>query len=441
MPKSKVIWTFSGRIQVEENLTGEREPAVVEVKWSDPDPGDPDRVQTGTIPEYQRYHTRDLVGVGVEIAAAQKSGTFNKWKTTHTDANGRFRVEFSQKNKDRRFRVRVFLRDDRLKISHITRTTLIQVKPILVEKDINLRSGRTINFGTLTISTKPPLGQAARNDARRASIWYVLRSLQDHLQAIDPWLDFNKERLRVIYPANLQTWAREATVHVTRYYYNLSTILHESMHIWNYQHNTGTTNWMASWIYKGGAFNTHNKKESRSVAFHEGFAGWASDILQQMVFRGRNPSFLPYNKHHLFQEYEIEDMDDLQRSDAGVKSALHFLTFHNPNRLRFGTRDEAPPGVASLCRYLSDAEYNEWVAQPKTANLDYSDVLLAFRGVDGSAYPEHWFVGDPKLGVVSFYDRIAALNPDKFPEDVKEKYLSVLDPESTEEFEPYRRPL
>ncbi|MDA0710673.1 MAG: hypothetical protein O3B73_10745, partial [bacterium] len=67
--------------------------------------------------------------------------------------------------------------------------------------------------------------------------------------------------------------------------------------------------------------------------------------------------------------------------------------------------------------------------------------LLAFRGVDGSAYPEHWFVGDPKLGVVSFYDRIAALNPDKFPEDVKEKYLSVLDPESTEEFEPYRRPL
>ena len=77
-------------------------------------------------------------------------------------------------------------------------------------------------------------------------------------------------------PASGEPWARGVladNVYITPGTYNLVTLVHEVMHLWNYQHNAGVSNWLgAVW----GDSDTAGHQEQPNIAFHEGFAEYAA---------------------------------------------------------------------------------------------------------------------------------------------------------------------
>ena len=60
-------------------------------------------------------------------------------------------------------------------------------------------------------------------------------------------------------------------------------------------------------------------------------------------------------------------------------------------------------------------------------------MLLAFRGGQHENWPTDWEVGDEQFGLLRFFDRLSDIFPDKFPEETRDIFLRVLDPEGSEE--------
>ena len=60
------------------------------------------------------------------------------------------------------------------------------------------------------------------------------------------------------------------------------------MHLWNYDHNHGTINWLGAVCSLRGEhpidLTTHNTQENPNVAFAEGCSEWASNALLNAVW-------------------------------------------------------------------------------------------------------------------------------------------------------------
>lgn len=63
------------------------------------------------------------------------------------------------------------------------------------------------------------------------------------------------------------------------------------MHLWNYDHNTGTANWLAA-VACPPDLSTHGKAEQRPIAFQEAFAKYAEQALLHELWGGEANSNL-----------------------------------------------------------------------------------------------------------------------------------------------------
>lgn len=148
---------------------------------------------------------RNLSGVRVVISGTTTGAKWRQWGVCRTDANGRFRLEVDKGNARRRFKLKVFLEDQFLRIMRPRFLRVgrdkgeTQSAPMEVLRDENKRTGQNINFGTITLDDNASGGKE-RRQGRRATIWYVGKKIQDELLVHDEWLGFNKQ-LTVVYPS------------------------------------------------------------------------------------------------------------------------------------------------------------------------------------------------------------------------------------------------
>ena len=195
------------------------------------------------------------------------------------------------------------------------------------------------------------------------------------------------------------------------------------MHLWNYQHNYGTTNWINAVLGDG---STHSHRENANVAFHEGFASYARDELMHDIW-GRAPK-KPVTRWHLTQS-GLQGIDRVEHHDDGVKWGLRLLTATDIYRYEFGPGHNGSHGT-----------YPDRVDQParcpRAPNLDFWDVVRVFKPHASKGWDRQWEVHRKDYGLRRFFRRAADIL-DQFSEADRLMYLDMLD--STVSREPQSR--
>jgi len=402
-------WELAGRLQVRETLTE----------------------STSQI--------RNLSGVNVKISGTTTGTKWREWKTVRTDAEGRFSLVMDKGNSRRRFKIKVFLEDQFLRVM---RPRFLRVArdqgekesaPIEVLRDENKRSGKNIDFGVIILDDQA-VNNVERRHGCRAALWYTAKHISDELLSHDSWLGFD-EQITIVYPSVWMTsgMGNRARIASDRFgstpSYNRTDVIHEIMHIWNYQHNSGTTDWVTA-----GWNGTHNRQERPNIAFHEGFAQWASRSLQHLLWSGGQ--MLPANKFWVSSNNngpEVMSLDEFERSDFCVESALSFLMHPTPNLLTFGSATASSNGTARNVAITLAPAISIAMICPRQS-LDFWEVLQSFRGGQHESWPTDWDVGSGDFGLLRFFDRLSDIYPTQFPQESKDTYIRVLDPTTEEEF-------
>lgn len=246
---------------------------------------------------------------------------------------------------------------------------------------------------------------------------------EDEMLAVNtpPGLGFTNS-IAVVYPARVVSGSsyangatRTAYIHNTaaRDQWSVDTIVHEVMHLWNYQ-QTGVSNWLAAVCFDG---NTHGFQEQPAIAFHEGFAEWAKNELMTRLW-GR-PRVRPTSRFGLAQR-DLNDVDTLERSDFGVLAGLHLLTTPDIHGHIFGTSASAPDGRPTATA-TGPADLSG-LSCPASPEIDLFDVLRVFLPHPAQGWPTYWQVGQKEFGLVEFYRRASDILP-PFDNATKALYL------------------
>ena len=406
-------WTVKGKVQVRENLT------------------DP----TGVTRD------RGLKSIEVKVSGAALGRVYKSWGTVRTDADGNFSITRTKSCSSRHFRVKIRLQHSELKVK---KGDLADASSDWIEF---FETGSRRNPGTLDIGTKrftdgpTSIDQRVvagftffvgtefndRDNFRRALAWYVTKKVIDTFQAKGPSFDF-KSRITVKFPAwvvSNTSYANgiERTVFIdpskivdatgnfdTDKY--MQTVVHEVMHLWDYDHNHGTSNWLNAVFGRG---STHNFQEQPYIAFHEGFAKYAQEDIFHEIWGWNKESVVSRSavSIHPFisRGQTLEDLSMVERSDIAVANGLHMLTAQDIYPSSGGKLD-----LFTTCR--------------SSPNVTFWDVLKVFEASPSDGFTTAWRVGKRRNGLLAFYDRAAGIL-DHFTEEDKDLYLDLIDPSGT----------
>lgn len=384
-------WTTTGTVRVKENVT------------------------EGVV----RY--RPLANAHVRVLGSLlKSGGFVIWGYARTDANGTFRYSTRRTCSKRNIRAQVRLDDGALQVANPSGNEWMTVFTTSGH-----RGSGTISAGTRTFSQGSGGTLGDTRNVRRAITWYAVKHLMAVLKSQNSWLAFDR-KIHVRYPANTLgnvsyasglTMTAYIDVHGSSDAWKMDTLIHEVMHLWNYQHNSGTTNWLDAVLSDG---STHGFQENPNVAFHEGFAAFAKDEVMYHLW-GRS-KVLPRTRWG-FTSAGLTNLDLIEGSDRGVKYALYLLTAEDIYGLRFGT------GTSSSRGTVADRVTSPTTC-PSSPDLTFWDVLMAFKARPDRGWSHDWQVGNSSYGIYRFYDRISDIS-NRFSSADRNMYLALLDPEGS----------
>jgi hypothetical protein len=405
---AQITWTITGRIMVEESELS----------------GIPTR--------------RPLANVEVEIEASN-FGKYAAWGTVRTNTDGYFTLRKEKDKSKRKFKIKARFADTELEVnSGVLGDIGDFISPAIVIFEHSQEvEGPSINIGTRCFESGASGELGDLETRRRALVWYVWKTIINTMQAEDAYFGF-QGKIRFIYPAKVVSGQSYANG-VTRCAYihegdlwNIETPVHEGMHLWNYDHNYGTANWFGA-VFCPPDLNTHGQAERRPIAFHEGFAKYASlEMLNELWGNdGEGGSTRlkekPYSRYALLHDLHLDTADEVEQSDEGVFRALCLLTSRALYFRRFGDKDTRLPSHP----------YPEVVPQngrdcPEPPKVTIWDVLKVFQANPGVGYPTEWQVGNNDYGVRRFFDRAAGVlaNLDHATKDLM---LSLIDPTSKEE--------
>ncbi len=402
---ARQTWTIKGRIRVKEDET------------------------TG------RKQIRDLKGIEVEVSGSTISSSigWNEWGTVRTRSDGSFSLSVNKNKQKRYIRVRVRFRSDDLEIKG-AKLDIFESNWHLIYKSTSKKEGPTIDIGTRTFKAGGARDLGEEDYRRQAVAWYLCRTMIDTLVDKDPYFAFEK-KINVVYPAKVISGVpyangidRTAYIHKGQddRWWSAETVLHEVMHLWNYDHNKGTANWLDAICFD---WDTHGRQENPNIAFHEGFAQYAAEELLFHIW-GQDKR-LPYNRRFLHQK-GLYDLDMIERNDFGVTSGLHLLTARGKfgfYKFLFGTSDTYPDNQngsrVSIASMIP-------TGCPRSPGLDFWDVLRAFEKHPGAGWDTEWQVGKAEYGLVRFYERCCDIY-DSFNKSTRDLLLDLLDPSKTVE--------
>ncbi|MGC2237179.1 MAG: carboxypeptidase-like regulatory domain-containing protein [Pyrinomonadaceae bacterium] len=410
---SKVTWTITGRITVNENAI------------------------SGIMTN------RAVAGAEVEISASNL-GVFASWGKVRTDAAGNFSLKIEKDKSKRKFKVKVRFEDNDLAINSGAMADMANfLSPAITifEHDHEVE-GPTINIGTKTFESGANGELGTLDNRRRAITWFAVKTLINTLRNRDSYFAF-KSKIRVIYPANNVSGAcyangvtRSAYIHSTDKsdQWSVETVFHEVMHLWNYDHNHGTANWLAA-VFCPPDMDTHGQSERLNIAFHEGFAEFAANELLWQIFGNEDKSAerkirkqLPYNRYALVHELKLDTVDEVEQSDKGVFRALCLLVMSQIYDYQFGNKDTAL-STAPFPKQI----HTDGLACPHPMSFaTIFDVLKVFQANPAKGYSNEWEVGGRDYGVRRFIERAGDIL-DNLDNTTKNLMLGLIDPNSREE--------
>jgi hypothetical protein len=418
----KTLWTVSGCVQVFDYLTEWDFSGFIHgPKGSSGAPG-PNK-------------NRPLQNIEVRIQASRKDkGGFRTWDTVRTNSRGNFTYRGRQQTKTHRIRIRIRYNDNDLAVLDPRGVDQMRTRWITVYEDGQKRRATTRNIGALTFNKRSRHKELGKEENQIQGIfWFAAHRLIRRLQQEDPWLAF-KGKVHITWPARLFTGAsfaqnllKNRTAHIHRGVsdgHKILTLFHEMMHLWNYDHNKGTSNWLASIasFRHGLDFATDGEQENPNIAFHEGFAEFAGWELWRTLFRIKRVK--PYTRYFLKQHQEVTTGAEAEQNWLGVMSGLLLLTDPDLYRYTFGPADS--PG-SSYPKTIPPSS-----GCPVPPAMRVWDVMKVFQANPRAGWKTDWQVGGRKNGLYKFYDRTKDISPSLDAATVR-LLRDLLDPESTRE--------
>jgi hypothetical protein len=406
-------WTVKGKVQVRENIT------------------DP----TGVTRD------RGLKSIEVKVSGATVGRVYKSWGTVRTDADGNFSITKTKSCSRRHLKVQIRLQHSELKVK---KGDLADASSdwIEIHETGSRRNPGTLDIGTDRFTDGPTSIDRRdlagitffvstefndRDNFRRALAWYVTKKVIDTFQAKGPSFDF-KDRITVKFPAwvasntsyanGIERTAFIDPTHIVDAAGNfdtdeyIQTVVHEVMHLWDYDHNFGTSNWLNA-VFG----TTHNFQEQPYIAFHEGFAKYAQEDIFYEIWGWRKEHFVSRSALTASElgprslGQVLEDLSMVERNDIAVARALHLLTAQDIYPSSGGKFD-----LFTTCR--------------SSPNVTFWDVLKVFEASPSDGFTTAWPVGNRRTGLLAFYDRAAGIL-DHFTEEDKDLYLDLIDPSGT----------
>ena len=407
-------------------------------------------------------HDRPLKGIEVKVSASDigADGPWTKWGIATTKADGKFELNQTNNGADRFIRVEARLVGDDLevndsKLDDLASLDLLDENWRTVWKSNGQVSGPGVPTGSQIFGGSTSFDLGDETYRRQALIWYVLRATLDRFVQEDPWFVL-KGKYAAIYPAHT-LGGTSYTNGITRMSYldvggegidwQPETVLHEFMHMWNYDHNTGTINWLGAVCSLRGHhpvdLSTHGFQENRNVALAEGFSEWAQNALRAELWG--IPLNRPYNRRTLAVDPDnrlfgldilrLTTLEMVQRSDLGVDSVLRLLHTADPNGwwgALFGTRDTYPdhrladPDEVGVKPSLTDR-----VVPAGKDHLSVWEIMRAFRAHPGTKWDTDLQVGNVDYGIMRFVERVVDIY--MLGEEVRLMLERCADPLATDE--------
>ena len=320
----------------------------------------------------------------VKVSAREKIlgvwGPFNSWDTVSTKSDGSFEVKKDKDKSDRQFKIEVLFKDNTLKIypendglwntitegftdmfGEITDKVEDAVEQLLEQtsriaydvkwfkildedKDDKKHSHGTIDFGDFIFggSSKQDLGDSIA--VKHATAWFVYKKVFGVFNGFSTSLHFDdKKPVALKYPHDNPIIGDNTEAAYSDPYnyiifiirnkksdwFNVDTIVHELMHIWAYQHCEKEKAMAWQLAIHG---STHSGLQKKSfVAFHEGFAEWASNRLTRLIFGkdsniygGTTDTGVPFSRRFL-KGKNVKNESDIDKSEYAWISLFNIL--------------------------------------------------------------------------------------------------------------------
>lgn len=416
---AQVTWEIKGRVRVEVD-------EATELRDSQ---GNIERLKV----------TGDLGNMEIEVEGSLlPTGGFARWGTTTTKEDGTFSLKVEKSQAARNIRVKVRFRNTKLEVTPgLLADPLGWLSPgwNTIYESPSKRDGPGVNIGTRTFSKGAEGDLGKRNHYRQAVAWYLCETIMDRLVKKDPWFAY-KKKITVVCPANVVSGVpyangvtRAVYIHSTDKndkWWGPDTVIHEIMHLWNYDHNYGTSNWLQA-ICDG---STHSFQEKPAIAFHEGFAEYAKDDMLHQIWGLSKVQPLDRKSLRNGNRQDLPTLQHVEGSDDGVTNALHLLTTPNIYGRYFGTRTSPTPSdpYAGQLGALQTAA----LSCPRSPDITLWDVLKVFKAAPQKGWKTAWQVGTASYGLLRFFERAEDIL-DGLDEDTKSMYLSLLDAGATTE--------
>jgi hypothetical protein len=403
---------------------------------------------------------RPLKGIEVKVSASNISslGPWTSWGTVHTGSDGNFTLEETNDGDTRFFLVEARLVSHDLevnesKLDDLASFDLLDENWRTVWKSDGQMHGPKVQMGTKVFGGTGDFDLGVETYRRQALVYYVIRSVIDRLEREDPWFAFDG-KVAAIYPAHC-IGGTSYTNGLTRMIYlhqanpddhwHPATVIHELFHMWNYDHNHGTINWLGAVCSLRGPdpvdLDTHNPHgENPNVAFAEGCSEWASNAVLHRLWGARLEK--PYHRRYVTESLGLSTLEMVEKSDFAVASALRLMSYDLNDGWwthLLGTADTYPDnrvnadgddtydhpeetGVAKLGKRDIPAGDNF---------VDMWDMLRTFRASPADGWKTDLEVGNVDYGIVRFIDR--AVDIHHLGEDVRTMLKRSIDPLATDE--------
>ncbi len=433
MTTQRIEWSVSGTLETQHDFPLESTPPP-------PTPGEVSVSRSRPLP---------LADVEITLLAetSDGSGQFVVRAEGRTDAAGRFTLRDRGPDGPTRFRLSARFRNDDL---HLRPSATGSGRMTVFQDPMPVTDIRR-DVGTLLFSMNAPPTAAGGlqnpDNIVRAIFWTAALRLANRLRRVNPALAFTG-RVHVIWPAqravssatHIAGLLTQRQVHVSQSVGNVSKLFilfHEIMHIWNYDHNRGSTDWVGAYL---SGRDTMAAQEQPYIAFHEGFCDFAArELLTE--FYGE-PKRLPLRRSLIARAVNpatptAVTLAQSERNVNSVISGLRCLTTPDLHRYTFGTAADPDTSDEVLDRAADDPNMRIRPVNPPWPAMTIWEVLAIFLpGPPGSAFPTAWQVGanNTANGIRFFLGRAAALAPaGRVTGQVRRLIVDLIDPAGTME--------
>ncbi len=404
-----------------------------------------------------------LPGVRVQVSAKESKldPTWDEWADVYVGSDGRFSAKKEKDKSPRYFRVRVMFKDDHLKVyppndgilkTLTTAVTGVKVVTALEESALenaiaqvsrltydvdwyevvhdddksDKRGPGTVDFGDLTFQSGGRHDLGDRTARRHADIWWLAKKMMSVLSDLHHGLPANRP-VAVAHPFqnplisdNVEaSYTNPATgiIHLLENsrndHFNAPSLAHEFMHAWAFQHSKGELGLAWQLLLHG---TTHDGRQDKTwVAFHEGFAEWASNRLYTEIYNRPATIYgdedkatdttldnraVPFSRRFL-RDAGVKSLTDLDHYEYGWIAIFTSIVSSDLDRLDPDTDD-------TWARFPGLRTWSAGALETRGSSVGMSEVLAAFDAAPAKGYPDAMTTKD--MNRVAFWKRLLAIS-------------------------------